>query len=225
MQVRLSRAEYWLLETVVEDPCPVSLLDAARYQEANGVELMLNKAGHGLDREELIETLTALARERLIEGNRQRLIDGDRRCEPIALDSQSIIAAFAERHPADCYTTYRLTRGGGDVWQTFAAPDWSGFVKQDLDDDAQTGSLTGLTAWRVEKYLQYLDMFQCELDFASVRMNEMGPWEATYWKTLPKGHRAEFRYRRRLEAPVGSDISRLAFSGFCEFRDGWYGWR
>ena len=50
-----------------------------------------------------------------------------------------------------------------------------------------------MTAWRVERYLRYLDMLGCELDLRSIQLEEIGPWEATYWKTLPHGHRCGFQ--------------------------------
>jgi hypothetical protein len=220
MELRLSRAQYWLLETVVEMPCPLTFLDATEYKEPDGIELMFNKPGHGLNRDDLIEVLVQLLKERLIEG-----VCDER---PIALDRQMIIAALAEPPPArdpSCTTFYRLTQEGGEAWQAFAAPDWSRLVTEELDDDTGAGTLTGMTSWRVEKYLRYLDMLECELDLPSIRAEDVGPWAATYWKTLPHGHRAHFRWKRRREPGLENDFTTLAFSGFCEFRDGWYHWR
>ncbi|MCD4726107.1 MAG: hypothetical protein K8R46_00455 [Pirellulales bacterium] len=219
MQSRLSRAEYWLLETVADSPCLLTLLDATRYDEPNDIDAMFNKPGHGLNRDDLIETMTLLVGEKLIEGVRDE--------RPIALDRQAIIAALAEPRRADnpSGTFYQLTHKGGEVWQAFAVPDWSRFVKEELDGDTRTGTLTGMTDWQVEKYLHYLDMLECTLDLPSIQVEEIGPWEATYWKTLPHGHRAHFRWSRRKEHCFENEFSSLAFSGFCEFRDGWYNWR
>ena len=47
MQSRLSRAEYWLLETVVESACPLTFLDATKYDKPDGIEVMFSKPGHG----------------------------------------------------------------------------------------------------------------------------------------------------------------------------------
>ncbi len=219
MQPRLSRAEYWLLQTVVEWACPLAFLDATKYQERHDIEEMFNKPGHGLNHDDLVEVLIQLVGERLIEGIRDE--------RPIVLDRQMIVAALAEptpRHNPSC-TYYQLTQEGGEVWQAFAAPDWSLLVTEELDDDTRIGTLTGMTSWRVEKYLRYLDMLQCELDLRSIRVEEVGPWAATYWKTLPHGHRVHFQWRHRRGDGQENEFSTLAFSGFCEFRDGWYNWR
>jgi hypothetical protein len=220
MQVRLSRAEYWLLETVVDSPCPLTFLDAGGYEKPEGIEEMFNKPGHGLNHDELIEVLVQLAGHGSIEGYRGE--------QPIALDRQTIISAVAElppRHNPSC-VYYKLTQEGGAAWEAFAAPDWSRLVKEELDDDVRSGTLTGMVSWRLEKYLRYLDMLQCELDLQSIEVEEIGPWEATYWKILPHGHRAQFHWRHE-RGPGGleNEFSSLAFSGFCEFRDSWYHWR
>jgi hypothetical protein len=219
MQPRLSRAEYWLLETVVESPCALTLVDPARCHEPFGIEAVFNKSGHGLNHGELIDVLVYLVGERLIEGFRDK--------RPIELDRHTIVAVLTEHLPVDdpSCTFYRLTPDGGNVWQAFATPDWSRLVKEEIDDETRTGTLTGATAWRVEKYLRYLDMLECEIDLPSIRIVDIGPWEATYWKTLPQGHRAHFRWRHQREHGKGNEFSELAFSGFCEFRDQWYNWR
>ena len=90
----------------------------------------------------------------------------------------------------------------------------------------RAGTLTGMVSWRVENYLRYLDMLECVLDLRSIRVEQIGPWAATYWKTLPNGHRARFHWgHRRERAGLENEFSFLAFSGFCEFRDRWYQWR
>ena len=85
------------------------------------------------NRNDLIETLAVLAGKRLIEGLRDE--------QPVALDRQTIIAALEEPGPVDnpfCIF-YILTQEGGDVWQAFAAPNWSDFVKEELDNNTRSG--------------------------------------------------------------------------------------
>jgi len=220
MQVRLSRAEYWLLEIVVDSRCPLSLVNASTHKDAEGIEQMFDKPGHGLNRDELIDVLTQLAGQGWIEGSR----DG----RPIRLDGQTIISALTEPPPSrnSSCTCYQLTEEGGKVWEAFAAPDWSQLVREELDDDTQAGTLTGMVSGRVEKYLRYLGMVQCQLDLQSIQVEEIGPWEATYWKMLPHGHRARFHWWHQWErSGLPYEFSDLAFSGFCEFRDRWYRWQ
>jgi len=220
MFLPLTRAEYWLLETVVEEPCPCSFLDPRHYEQPTGLEEMFNKPGHGLGRDDLIETLARMAEHGWIEA----LSNG----QPTSLTQPAILQMFtaAPRACDPACAMYRLTPQGGAVWEAFAAPDWSRRVTEELDDDANRGRLTGMEAWRVEKYLRYLGMLQLEVDFPSVQIEEIGPWNATYWKELPRGYCAQFRwnYRESLEAN-NSDLFRLTFAGFCQFRDDWYRWR
>jgi len=59
--MRLTRGEYWLLETVVQEYCPLCFLNPEAYDTPDGIELMFNKPGHGLSGLDLIETLSRLS--------------------------------------------------------------------------------------------------------------------------------------------------------------------
>ena len=60
MEPRFTRGEYWLLETAVEHRLPVSVLTASNLEE------ILNKIGHRLTRDALIDTLYRLVTSGLI---------------------------------------------------------------------------------------------------------------------------------------------------------------
>ncbi len=62
---RLTRGEYWLLESVVRGGMAIGWLDWP------GLEECLNKPGHGLDRPTLVETLWRLFSDGLISASRQ----------------------------------------------------------------------------------------------------------------------------------------------------------
>ena len=223
MQPRLSRHRILVARNGRGLLCPLSFLDSGRYKKPDHIEEMFNKPSHGLNRDELIETLLQLSGQGLIEGSR------DQGVQTILLDRQTIVDALVEpppTHNASC-TCYRLSQEGGSVWEAFAAPDWSRLVKEERRDfDSGIGTITGMVGGRVEKYLRYLGMLDCEIDRRSIQVEEIGPWEATYWKILPHGHRVQFSWRQKKDPGLlRNDYFRLAFSGLCEFRDGWYRWR
>ena len=91
MEPRFTRGEYWLLETAVEDQWPVRLLIDS------DLELHVNKTGHGLTREALIETL-----HRLIASG---LIFAQNEVDPPISTPQQIERALDETH-------WRFATGG-----------------------------------------------------------------------------------------------------------------
>jgi len=114
---RLTRAEYWILESAGESFRPPSLL------VSEDIEAHYNKPGHGLDRLALVDTL-----DRLVSGGLIGFADirGAQNFEvPFTgqRDRPRIEAALAESHP-DKFTYYGLTAEGGRVWEAFARPDW-----------------------------------------------------------------------------------------------------
>ena len=116
MEPRLTRGEYWLLETAVKSYYPLRWLDS------DDPGLLFNKPGHGLDRDRLVATLGALFRDELIEASRN-----DEWC---VLDELQIRNALTEQPPLknpSC-TRYRLTKRGAATWEAFAAPEWDRFI-------------------------------------------------------------------------------------------------
>ena len=110
MDPRFTRGEYWLLETAVEFKFPVcGLIDS-------DFELSLNKKGHGLTRDALVETLHRLIAWGLISAENE----GD---APISTHQQ------IERALNESHTYYGLTPEGGAHWEAFAAPDWQKYIE------------------------------------------------------------------------------------------------
>jgi hypothetical protein len=218
MEPSLTRGEYWLLQTVVEWACPLCFLDSEGYHDPHSIEQMFNKPGHGLNRDRLIATLEKLFQEGWIMA---KIKD-----EPVFLTRHQIINALDETSPRqnDSCTYYRLTPKGGEVWEAFATPDWSRFILEDRNDETHAGVITSMIPGRLEKYLRSLNLVQYEVDFDSAQTEEIGPWDATYWKVLPNGHRTRFQWSKEIDPLFGNDLLYLAFCGFCDFRDEWYRW-
>ncbi len=121
MEPRFTRGEYWLLETAVESRFPVSVLTA------NNLEEILNKTGHGLTRDALIETLHRLIVSGLIsiEHEVDGVISTHQHIER-ALNEPRRISRVGERKR----TRYGLTQEGGAQWEAFAAPNWEQYIYQ-----------------------------------------------------------------------------------------------
>ncbi|MEX0717550.1 MAG: hypothetical protein WD066_13240 [Planctomycetaceae bacterium] len=80
----------------------------------------------------------------------------------------------------------------------------------------------------LERYLDWSFIAEGPIEHGVATYEEIGPWEATYWKTLPHGWVAEFHRppRERIpESPSAMVTEWLTRAGFCDIRDGWYRWR
>ena len=220
-QPRLTRGEYWLLETVVDLRVPLHFLEADGYSENSSIELMFNKPGHGLARAQLLECLHDLFHGGLIAVS--TFAD-----EPpwLPTDEQMAAALCAKRSDKSALY-YGLTEKGGAVWETFAVPDWDRFILEDFDNENHTGKVMCATLWRLERYLGYfgLNLLDQTIDSDTVQIQDCGPWQATYWKQLPQGFCARFACGWTERGINRDQMKWLAFGGLCAFRDGWYRWR
>lgn len=220
MEPKLTRGEYWLLETVVEHAVPLCFLDPANYDRPDGIEEMFNKPGHGLDRPQLIEVLTRLIEHGWIETG----LPGD----VAATNPEVLSSALDELRPRfskqPC-TVYRLTKQGGAVWETFAAPRWNMYLKEEHDSNTGEGCVTCSTAWLVERYLRYLELLGDTLNPHSIRIHTFNPWQATYWKTLSQGTQARFCWEGERDPHPEDESHQLLFGGFTQFCGEWCAWR
>ena len=227
MESRLTRAEYWLLETVVEMPVPLCFLNPKRYEECDGIEMMFNKPGHGLGLSQLTETLNGLFQGEFIEAFAHEGAS--------TLTFDQIGVALEQSGPIRRSDTgpcsvpsclyYRLTSRGGELWESFAAPDWERYVKTDIDEEAQAITLTSKTPWRIHGFFEDMQLVLYEIDSTFGHSEILGPWNATYWKVLPSGYRTHLRWQKDIPLDPGHNLHWLALVGYCQDRDGWYRWR
>lgn len=219
VQPRFTRAEYWVLELVVVGSWPLTYLDAGNIEE------IFNKPGHGLDHATLVDTLEGMFAAGLIEAG---IWPGD---TPAGLLSRAgIEAALAEPTPfgSRSYTFYQLTAEGCSQWEAFARPDWTRYVCADLNHEAGKGSLTCTDRQWLKESLEWLSAVDPLVDRGSTDYNEVRPWQATYWKSLPGAHSVSFPYREPVSAPPPQNQSLpVGFSevGLYALWDGWYRWR
>ena len=201
MEPRLTRGEYWLLDTVVEFRFPVLGLMASNLEE------ILNKKGHGLTRDALIETLHRLISSGLISAENE--VDA-----PISTP-QDIERALNEPpwrfdSPVDPRTTthYGLTQEGGAQWEAFAAPDWQKYIDRtshlpDDPDDSERIIREVICADKalLERYFKSKCFYHAKhVSLATVAWDYIAPWDVTYWKQLDGAHRVRFQEQDETEA-------------------------
>ena len=170
MEPRFTRGEYWLLESVVEAgvPLPWLVLD--------DVGLALNKQGHGLPPERVVESLESLFARGLIEALRRGQPE-----QGFIPDDAQLADALQEKRREE-WTYYALTPAGGEQWETFAASDWNQYISADSGPDGrgrETGRVESASRSRAFAYVSGLHYMGVEVDPASVRHGELSPWEAT----------------------------------------------
>ncbi len=212
MELRLSRGEYWLLNSVVEHATPIAFLKGS-----DPLHLFnFNKTGHGLSREHLVATLCDLFHRGWITAA-VRAMDSDVEPQEVGkLSSEAIVSALDGPQPISRQPCiyYRLTPEGASVWQSFASPEWDLFI------DTTTGEFVGTTEWRVRKFFDLIHYLGIAVIPASVIWDEVRPWKATYWKTLPVGYRVRFEYEEReMPEPFWENVPHEIV-----FLQRWYDW-
>jgi len=190
---RLTRGEYWILESVVEHGTP-----ACWYPSANLTRLLNKREGHGLDRPALMATLERLIGQGWIGVRDLRRDDDPGEVYAGTLDRAGIEAALDERGE-DQFTHLGLTAEGGRVWEEFARPNWNAFIDHYTrgfgnSRRKEVGVVMSATLGRVREFLGYARYLGEFFDPERVHWRVLRPWRATYWKTLPEGHRAMYRY-------------------------------
>jgi hypothetical protein len=182
MNPSFTRGEYWLLEVVVEHRHGVWGV------ATEDVAADLNKfAGHGLSRAMLADTFVGLLDRGLIEFIRR----GE---APSVPERNAIVVAMDQGRSLPGNLVYGLTPEGGRQWEAFAYPDWTRFLKghYPIIDRRCFGEYLCASKERLERYFQLAKEALTYVDEASATWDVVEPWQATYWKTLPIGHRVRF---------------------------------
>ena len=187
--MNLGRLEYWLLDLVVEDGAPIHWVASEHHTE------LFNVLPHNATESELVSAFVALHDLGLIMGHRVHPEWGEG--VPVRLDRDAV--AVATREPGwrqgGPRTDFALTASGGAAWEAAAKPDWDRFVYEeteyDGDDSPGICQVEASTPVRALEYLNYLERYHF-VDATHYTSTDIAPWEATYWKNLPRGVRFEF---------------------------------
>lgn len=188
----MDKNEYWLLDSVVEK------WDSLKSLVSDDIEGAFNKRSHGLNRDELVSVLDhlfqrgdLLARRREKSVSKGFFIPTRREIEE-ALDGR-----------LNCF--YGLTSQGGARWEEVSQPQWERYISSSVYAEPQEGETIGSDRALVEQY-ELLSRYDSEVSVipGSEQWDVLRPWQATYWKELPLGHRLRFKYEwveRRPERP------------------------
>jgi hypothetical protein len=172
----MDKTEYWFLDLVVK------LRNGLRVLNHPELEVIANRKHHGLNSDEVAEMLYGLCR-------RGDIITGLESLE-IKLSFEGINAGLSGE--ANIY--YGLTPQGGARWEEYSKPDWDRFVDEGWGIDPYEGEISAPTRELVEKHLSFQDIGNYRVCPGSEVWDILSPWEATYWKTLPMGHRLRLVY-------------------------------
>lgn len=207
---------YWLLDSAVECGVPLSILAAPN------LELVLNRAGHGLAAEEITSSIAQMVSAGELGIS---LLDepGGRWRRVFEMPEDRILELITRPrdHPDFICSGYHLTKKGGDEWEDWAQPDWARYNTNSMRIPERSTvhyqtivAATAPLAYELFELEKLLHDERCIVP-GSARLNELRPWKATYWKTLPEGF--EFRFRSRPRNPTG----RKAWDRWCALRK-WY---
>jgi len=184
----MDEAEFWLLDVVVTGRVH---LDWLLWEE---LEVALNRPGHGLDPDALLNLVDRLFRGGFIDAYGPRCSD-DREDLGRSLHRSEIEAAL---HGCGPVMSYGMTSRGGARWEALAKPDWSRFLDESAGLDPDEVEVAGLDRDRVASHIRQHTLFPVAPD--SERWETLVPWEATYWKTMPRGYRVTVGWQ--LDAPT-----------------------
>ena len=184
----MDEAEFWLLDVVVTGRVH---MDWLLWEE---LEVALNRPVHGLDPDALLDLVDRLFRGGFIDAYELRPGDDGEDLRR-SLDRSEIEAAL---HGCGPGFSYGMTSRGGARWEAVAKPDWSRFLDESAGLDPDEVEVCGLDRDRVAAHIRRHTLF------AVTPGNELWktliPWQATYWKTLPRGYRVTAGWQH--EAPT-----------------------
>lgn len=190
MAPRLSRGEYWLLTKASEYGLPLHVLglpDGPPWTHMT-MQDALNCRGHGMDTPTLARTVLRLLRRRWIA------LDVIEHPTPnsIVPDLAGIERALHARGPIERVPTYSLTPLGGQVWESFAQPNWDRYIEDCRTDCAEGEAPDGYDGWErgevitaergtLDRYMQAVRDEECIVaDSESIEVRH--DWTYCYWK-------------------------------------------
>ena len=186
MSVKIDKADYAILYGVSDEQWPVWLLLEERTMAG------VNRFWPGLAASELTEHFFRLWSEGLVEcaeGEDEPAIAPDRR---LAREQFEFDKTLSDR-PESNSLTYRLSSQGGDLWAQYAGVDWGKFFSSWPNSATNECTLTASVREPIEIALQLREIAP-EPIAGTLLWDLVQPWQATYWKVLPRGNRLRYRY-------------------------------
>jgi len=179
----LQKAEYWILESVVEAGRMLPTL------RPDAVEEAFNRKGHGLSDVQLLETLYGLFLQGYLSAEHSYRSQNPSREKfvPSHDQLQSILEEWQQ-------VWYDLTPKGGAVWERLSRPNWQRFIHSSTHATEPQCTVYCANRQRIEDFLGRNDVVENVLQ-ETVWWERKEPWKVTNWKTLAYGYEVYFEYR------------------------------
>ena len=181
----LDRGEYWLLTNAVEYGLPLRVLTLPEWPQDDPytatIDIVLNKRGHGLDRYELARTLYRLSERGWIALSRDF-----RRQIPAYPGQSEMQRILDEKGLFDEGVYYKLTARGGEIWESFARPEWDRYISRndESDEDPTISEVIGFSEKSLKRYMASI-AHETPIEAGSEIYDELRSWHATYWRRCP----------------------------------------
>jgi hypothetical protein len=184
----ITRNEYWFLDVVVEETLCLSALIDESFEQA------YNRNGHGLKYNEIIHTLDRLFQR----GNLTACYYPSTNLPSISTEDfvptiEEIKAGVQEVLPSSLW--YKLTQQGAERWELISRPNWNLYISPlcSQHEEENQGCIEAGSRQILEEFLMFelANPFRT-VDLSSIEWEELEPWEATYWKTLPIGYQLSY---------------------------------
>jgi hypothetical protein len=186
----------WFLNAAVEFRLDLDVLVSP------DMEMALNRRSHGLSEDGVLRTLLELQRRGWISFRSQ---DDDVRGPGEAVLRDALHAR--ERGLRMRRLWYGLTESGGAAWEAEARPLWDRFIGSWVSGDWQVKEpreeeTLAASRERILGFAAFANDWEPVADTQC--WDDVIPWQATYWKTLPRGVRLRQRVRH---VPFGERVA------------------
>jgi hypothetical protein len=190
MEIKLSRGEFWILGIAINGGEGLASL-AGSDEHISGY---WNREPHGMDLDQLVETLCGMFERKWLEIN----VDRSGPMRTYFIPDRNYVRNFfyGDDQPDSNGVYFWLTREGGRVWEEFAAPRWDRCISSwghDIDEHHQIIEVTAGSEFVLEKFLEYYPLDGSQIVHSSLKFEIIVPWQAKYWKEVQQGFRATFQ--------------------------------
>ena len=207
MTTDLSACEYWLLDTVLSMYIPTADLLLDDHGGINVYPFVLI-----FTKDEIINSFVKLFSTGYLLATRK---NGDKNFVP---KSREISEALSQKANHKQSFFYFLTAKGGRKWESLSNPNWDSYTifyqagntnKPNIFAGDVLGTNLSWIRKRVNLFLSCPispdgdDLFPMIITQQS---STIIPYQVTYWKALPKGHRVSFEYKFVAQSSIDSDI-------------------
>ncbi len=185
--IGITKAEYWLLDLVLDMWFPVAML-------SEDVEHFLNRPNHGLSSSELVDALCKLFSEEYIVARKS---DKKTMGRQLTLDKETLIELIIHKSRDDIFDfVYGLTEKGGLVWEQLSNADWNQYKYISLDTDENGNDVLLFSCTSPEVRDQFLYFYATYTEripiLGTTKIKTLEPFQVNYWKVLPVGYQISY---------------------------------